>query len=247
MATDVRANVGSLNPPADHAVHIGLPHWLRRESAAQAFRRSKEEALGVVEPSTIDVRVQVVLQVVMARHLVQLAALLMQPNPSAAPLHIDILQPHLHRGAHPRNDLRTGTGYLEVQRQDGDKWQTIAHDWDPETTFRWLRTGGALSPTSEVTIDWRVPADAAPTETISTRRFLTRMHLAHGYPSSGGPRWWWAVIVDMMAGIMVFWALTGLVMWWAIKATRRAGFAVLVLSGVAAGLLASGMHRVIGG
>lgn len=65
------------------------------------------------------------------------------------------------RGAHPRNNLRTGTGYLEVQRQDGNDWTTVAHDWDPETTFRWLRTGGALSPTSEVTIDWRIPKDAA--------------------------------------------------------------------------------------
>ena len=65
------------------------------------------------------------------------------------------------RGAHPRNNLRTGTGYLEVQRQDGNSWVTVAHDWDPETTFRWRRTGGALSPTSEVTIDWRIPKDAA--------------------------------------------------------------------------------------
>lgn len=65
------------------------------------------------------------------------------------------------RGAHPRNDLRTGTGYLEVQRADDD-WRTVAHDWDPETTFRWQRTNGPLSPTSEVTVDWRVPLDAEP-------------------------------------------------------------------------------------
>jgi len=67
------------------------------------------------------------------------------------------------RGAHPRNDLRTGTGYLEVQRADED-WAVVARDWDPETTFRWQRTGGPLSPTSEVTIDWRVPDDAEPGE-----------------------------------------------------------------------------------
>jgi neutral ceramidase len=67
------------------------------------------------------------------------------------------------RGAHPRNDLRTGTGYLEVQRADAD-WMTVARDWYPETTFRWQRTGGPLSPTSEVTIDWRVPVDAEPGE-----------------------------------------------------------------------------------
>lgn len=66
------------------------------------------------------------------------------------------------RGAHPRNNLRTGTGYLEVQRQDGNDWLTVAHDWDPETTFRWQRTGGGLSPTSEVTIDWHLPADVQP-------------------------------------------------------------------------------------
>lgn len=66
------------------------------------------------------------------------------------------------RGAHPRNNLRSGSGYLEVQRQDGDTWQVVARDWDPETTFRWQRTGGALSPTSEVTIDWRLPADVQP-------------------------------------------------------------------------------------
>ena len=68
------------------------------------------------------------------------------------------------RGAHPRNDLRLGTGYLEVQRKDGEQWQTIARDWDPETTFRWQRTNGPLSPSSEVTIDWRIPPNAAPGE-----------------------------------------------------------------------------------
>jgi neutral ceramidase len=79
----------------------------------------------------------------------------------------DVVAPGEHvvvrfRGAHPRNDLRTGAGFLEVQRQEGDEWQVVARDWDPETTFRWQRTGGPLSPTSEVTIDWRVPPDAAP-------------------------------------------------------------------------------------
>ena len=66
------------------------------------------------------------------------------------------------RGAHPRNNLRTGVGFLVVERQDGQVWQAVAHDWDPETTFRWQRTGGALSPTSEVTLDWHVPLDATP-------------------------------------------------------------------------------------
>lgn len=66
------------------------------------------------------------------------------------------------RGAHPRNNLRTGTGYMQVQRDEGGAWTVVARDWDPETRFRWRRVGGALSPRSEVDLEWRLPADTAP-------------------------------------------------------------------------------------
>jgi neutral ceramidase len=51
--------------------------------------------------------------------------------------------------------------YLEVQRQAGSAWMTVATDGDPYTAFDWVRTGGALSPTSEVTVTWLV-RDALP-------------------------------------------------------------------------------------
>ena len=38
-----------------------------------------------------------------------------------------------------------------------------------------------------------------PGEPLSARRFLTRLHAAHGYPGEVGARWLWAVIVDAMA------------------------------------------------
>jgi hypothetical protein len=82
-------------------------------------------------------------------------------------------------------------------------------------------------------------------ESISTRRFLLRLHTSHGYPSAGGIRWYWAVIVDAMAFIMVFWGLSGLMMWWQIKATRRIGILLLLLSGIVATLLAMGMHEMM--
>ncbi|MCA9660868.1 MAG: neutral/alkaline ceramidase [Myxococcales bacterium] len=66
------------------------------------------------------------------------------------------------RGAHPRNDLRLGAGYMEVQRQDGGSWVVVARDWDPETRFRWRRTGGPLSPMSEVDLEWWIPASVTP-------------------------------------------------------------------------------------
>jgi hypothetical protein len=92
------------------------------------------------------------------------------------------------------------------------------------------------------------PADGPkePTE-ISIRRFLLRLHTAHGYPSLGGVRWWWAVIVDAMAFVMVFWGLSGLLMWWQLKATRRLGIVLVVLSLFGAGYLAMGMHSAMTG
>jgi hypothetical protein len=91
-----------------------------------------------------------------------------------------------------------------------------------------------------------VSADAAPPpEELSTRRFLTRLHLASGYPGHTDTKWFWAVLVDATAVVMVFWGLSGLFMWWQVKATRRWGFVVLLLSAAAATALGFGMHEVL--
>lgn len=88
------------------------------------------------------------------------------------------------------------------------------------------------------------PADA-PSAALSTRRFLLRLHLSHGYPPDGGVRWYWALFVDVMVFAMVFWGVSGLFMWWQIKALRGWGTVVLALSAVAAALMALGMHEVL--
>ena len=66
------------------------------------------------------------------------------------------------------------------------------------------------------------------------RSFLLRLHTAHGYPTdaSNGVKFWWAVIVDVMAVAMVAWAATGLLMWWQMKNLRRAGLVTLALCAV---------------
>jgi hypothetical protein len=88
------------------------------------------------------------------------------------------------------------------------------------------------------------PADA-PGQRLSTRRFLTQLHLAREYPAGGGVRWLWAVAVDAMAFVMVFWAASGLFMWWQIKAVRGWGAVVLVFSAAAAALMGLGMYRAL--
>ncbi len=91
------------------------------------------------------------------------------------------------------------------------------------------------------------PADAvAAGSELSTRRFLTRMHLTHGYPADGNrAKFLWAVVVDMMASVMIFWGASGIVMWWQLKRTRRLGAAVLLASAATAATLVPLMHGMI--
>ena len=49
-----------------------------------------------------------------------------------------------------------------------------------------------------------------------------------------------------MAFAMAFWGVSGLLMWWQLKATRRTGAVVLALSAAAAAALAVAMSDVLG-
>ena len=85
------------------------------------------------------------------------------------------------------------------------------------------------------------PAETAA-QPVSWRQFLLRLHAAHGYPGAPGPKWYWALIVDIVAAALVFWCASGLWMWWQLKATRRLGFVLIILSAAAAGGLFLGMY-----
>ncbi|GAA0794250.1 neutral/alkaline ceramidase [Spirilliplanes yamanashiensis] len=60
---------------------------------------------------------------------------------------------------HPGNNFRNEGTFLEVQRQVAGAWRTVATDDDWSTKYRWARNGLAAS---TATIEWAVPADAAP-------------------------------------------------------------------------------------
>ena len=89
--------------------------------------------------------------------------------------------------------------------------------------------------------------DTKPETELGWRRFLLRLHTAHGYPSEANARWYWAVIVDVMAFVICFWGLSGLMMWWQLKGERKIGFAILVLSAIAAIGLGCAMHSTMTG
>lgn len=115
--------------------------------------------------------------------------------------------------------------------------ETIFHvlDRDREWTVRYNSITGVVS---------AKPANAGTAQSSSWRRFLLRMHTAHGYPIETNARWFWAIIVDIMAFVMVFWGLSGIIMWWQIKRTRPWGTVALVVSIVLATCIAIGMSML---
>jgi len=91
-----------------------------------------------------------------------------------------------------------------------------------------------------------VSGTAGPEQSeLTWRTFLLRLHLSRGYPGEVTTKWLWAVGVDAMALILCYWGVSGLFMWWQIKATRKAGLVVLALSAVAATALGVGMYSVL--
>ena len=80
-----------------------------------------------------------------------------------------------------------------------------------------------------------------PKMDFNLRSFLMRLHVSRGYPSEIGLRTFWGAIVDVTAFLMIFWAISGVVMWWQLKPTRGVGILTVVVGVVLAGLLAYGM------
>jgi hypothetical protein len=77
-----------------------------------------------------------------------------------------------------------------------------------------------------------------------TSGFITRLHKARGYPNNSEftIRWWWALVVDATAFLMLLWGLSGLAMWWQMKGQRKWGAITLAACGVVTWFLWTGMQ-----
>ncbi len=80
----------------------------------------------------------------------------------------------------------------------------------------------------------------------SLRSKLLRLHLQHGNPGYLGSRSLWAISVDAVGVAMVLWGISGIVMWWTIRPTRRWGTAALALGLTAMAALAVWIWRAAG-
>ena len=71
---------------------------------------------------------------------------------------------------------------------------------------------------------------------------LTRFHKTHHYPHQFGARWLWNAFGDATGLTMVFWGLSGAIMWWQIKPTRLIGVAGLSVAVVLAFYIFAGTY-----
>ena len=72
-------------------------------------------------------------------------------------------------------------------------------------------------------------------QVFTTPTFLNRLHFRHGYEQPFLAAKVWAVVVDLAVFGLLFWAVSGLWMWWELRPTRLTG-ALVALAG--AGLFA---------
>lgn len=71
---------------------------------------------------------------------------------------------------------------------------------------------------------------------------LTRFHKTHHYPTQMGARWLWSALGDATGLTMVFWGISGAIMWWQMKPTRLLGVAGLSVAGVIALFVFAGTY-----
>jgi len=86
---------------------------------------------------------------------------------------------------------------------------------------------------------------ASDTPTMSFRQFLLRMHLTHVYPSELNIRWVYCVVVDVMSLTMLFWGVSGVIMWLQLKRTRVLGALFLLLALISVAVLGPLMYDAI--
>lgn len=124
---------------------------------------------------------------------------------------------------------------LEVTELSRRRWPSVEFD---------VERGGELY-SCDVGMDGEV--EFGPSRGPSTvRRKLLRLHVQHGDSGYGGWRRVWALVVDIKGISMIGWGLTGVVMWWSIKKTRRIGAWSMAAGFVTMAILAVAVWRVTG-
>jgi hypothetical protein len=80
---------------------------------------------------------------------------------------------------------------------------------------------------------------------LGLTQLLAKLHMTHHFPMAFGALWLWALFADLLGITMVFWAVSGMIMWWQLKQTRLLGIASLAIAlGLAAAIIGGTMRHL---
>ena len=80
---------------------------------------------------------------------------------------------------------------------------------------------------------------------MEMRSILTRLHRLHRYPDEVNVRWVWSFFVDATGLMLIFWGVSGIIMWWQIKPTRVVGVIGISVALIIAFLVGTGTVNLV--
>lgn len=131
-------------------------------------------------------------------------------------------------------------------RERGFDGGTLTVRSAPKLRFR-ARIDGADWNLEYTLEDGVLTGRTGPWDAMPLRNFALRLHIAHGFPGEFGPRWLWAVLVDLMFLTMVFWGTSGVLMCIQMRRVRRTGLIFLALGFAIAAYLVAVMYSALSG
>tara|TARA_Y100000588_G_scaffold392971_1_gene506978 strand:+ start:1403 stop:2386 length:984 start_codon:yes stop_codon:yes gene_type:complete len=116
----------------------------------------------------------------------------------------------------------------------------------PHVLFRLKEANGTRYNVGYNLISGKVSArDTEQPPPTELRSILTRLHRLHHYPDAVNERWAWSLFVDLTGLMLIFWGVSGLIMWWQIKPTRVAGIIGITLAILVAFLIGTGTVNLV--
>lgn len=92
------------------------------------------------------------------------------------------------------------------------------------------REGHAWNVTYDLATGTVAGRKASEPSPIGISQLFARLHTTHHFTFGLQARWFWALFEDLLGAAMVFWGISGLLMWWQLKQTRMIGLASLALA-----------------
>lgn len=133
------------------------------------------------------------------------------------------------------------TKLLEAEGYEIEEALELKTRGAPELRFQVVDTDGRAWKTTYNFASGKLSARATDEASgFNLHAALTRLHKSHDYPDQVNARWFWTLFADITALTLIFWGVSGGIMWWQMKPTRLIGISGLSFAAVLAALIFGG-------